>query len=104
MLNDDALKASAQAAFKSFVGAYSTYPLSLKSIFHVKSLHLGHLAKSLALRETPQYLGGHESMGVKKGSKGSKGGKGGKAGSASKPPGKKGGKKRNTQADEFAAF
>ncbi|KAL3872229.1 hypothetical protein ACJMK2_040165 [Sinanodonta woodiana] len=45
-------------AFQSFVRAYSTYPSSLKSIFHVKNLHLGHLAKSFALRDAPSHMSG----------------------------------------------
>ncbi|CAG2190179.1 DBP7 [Mytilus edulis] len=44
---------SAKKAFQSFVRAYSTYPSSLKHIFHIKNIHLGHLAKSFALREAP---------------------------------------------------
>lgn len=48
------------SAYQSFVRAYATYPSSLKDIFRVKNLHLGHVAKSFALREAPkdmfQYL------------------------------------------------
>lgn len=44
------------AAFQSFVRAYSTYPSSLKHIFHIKKIHLGHLAKSFALREAPSTI------------------------------------------------
>ena len=40
-------------AYQSFVRAYATYPANLKSIFHVKHLHLGHVAKSFGLREAP---------------------------------------------------
>ena len=29
------------------------YPSHLKQVFHVKSLHYGHIAKSFALREAP---------------------------------------------------
>lgn len=51
---------AAKAAYQSFVRAYATYPSSLKDIFRVKNLHLGHVAKSFALREAPkdmfQYL------------------------------------------------
>jgi ATP-dependent RNA helicase DDX31/DBP7 len=35
------------------VRAYSTHPLEERRFFHVKSLHLGHLAKAFALREAP---------------------------------------------------
>jgi hypothetical protein len=31
----------------------SRYPTHLKQVFHVKSLHYGHIAKSFALREAP---------------------------------------------------
>jgi superfamily II DNA/RNA helicase len=40
-------------AFQSFVRAYATHPVELKMIFAVRSLHLGHVAKSFALREPP---------------------------------------------------
>ena len=43
-------------AFNSFIGAYNTFPSSMKSIFHPRNLHLGHLAKSFAFRETPTEL------------------------------------------------
>lgn len=44
------------AAYQSFVRAYATYPSNLKHIFHVKNLHLGHVAKSFGLREAPKEL------------------------------------------------
>lgn len=34
--------------------AYATHPSSEKQIFHVRNLHIGHLAKSFALREAPR--------------------------------------------------
>jgi len=43
-------------AFHSFTRAYATYPADLKRIFHVKNLHLGHVAKSFALVETPSKI------------------------------------------------
>ncbi|XP_038045811.1 probable ATP-dependent RNA helicase DDX31 [Patiria miniata] len=43
-------------AFQSFVRAYATYPASLKHIFHIKKLHLGHTAKSFGLREAPSHI------------------------------------------------
>lgn len=45
-------------AYQSFIRAYSSYPSGLKHIFHAKSLHLGHVAKSFALQETPQEISG----------------------------------------------
>ena len=44
------------SAYQSFVRAYATYPSNLKHIFHIKNLHLGHLAKSFALREAPKEM------------------------------------------------
>lgn len=37
----------------SIIRAYATHPHEEKAFFHVRNLHLGHLAKSLALREAP---------------------------------------------------
>lgn len=50
------LKSLAEKAFRSFIQSYATYPASLKEIFHVKKLHLGHVAKSFALRTAPQQM------------------------------------------------
>jgi ATP-dependent RNA helicase DDX31/DBP7 len=33
--------------------AYATHPSDEKHIFHVRNLHLGHLAKAFALRDAP---------------------------------------------------
>ena len=33
--------------------AYATHPSDEKHLFHVRNLHLGHLAKAFALREAP---------------------------------------------------
>ncbi|XP_051959877.1 probable ATP-dependent RNA helicase DDX31 [Xyrauchen texanus] len=46
----------AKSALQSFLKAYTTYPSSLKHIFHIHSLHLGHAAKSFGLRDGPQGL------------------------------------------------
>lgn len=46
----------AKKALQSSIRAYATYPANLKQIFHVKSLHLGHAAKSFGLRDAPQKL------------------------------------------------
>ena len=50
---DQDLKAIAETAFRSFIQSYAAYPSHLKEIFHVKRLHLGHIAKSFALRTAP---------------------------------------------------
>uniref|UniRef100_A0A452UPL4 ATP-dependent RNA helicase n=1 Tax=Ursus maritimus TaxID=29073 RepID=A0A452UPL4_URSMA len=46
----------AKKALQAFIRAYATYPRDLKHIFHVRSLHLGHVAKSFGLRDAPQNL------------------------------------------------
>ncbi|KAM8934432.1 ATP-dependent DNA helicase DDX31 [Pelodytes ibericus] len=46
----------AKKALQSFVRSYATYPKSLKHIFHIRSLHLGHVAKSFGLRDAPHNL------------------------------------------------
>ncbi|GBE80673.1 ATP-dependent RNA helicase DBP7 [Sparassis crispa] len=43
----------ARKAFLSHVRAYATHPSDEKHIFHIRHLHLGHLAKAFALREAP---------------------------------------------------
>ncbi|KAJ7268770.1 DEAD-domain-containing protein [Mycena haematopus] len=45
---------AARKAFLSHMRAYATHPSSEKHIFHVRHLHLGHLAKSFALRDAPK--------------------------------------------------
>lgn len=52
------VRSLARKAFQSFVRAYAAYPSHLKSIFHVKHLHLGHVAKSFALQDAPTHIGG----------------------------------------------
>ena len=44
------------AAYQSFVRAYATYSSDMKKMFHVKNLHLGHVAKSFALTEAPSKI------------------------------------------------
>ncbi|XP_066896509.1 ATP-dependent DNA helicase DDX31 isoform X3 [Kogia breviceps] len=46
----------AKKALQSFIRAYATYPRELKHIFHIRSLHLGHVAKSFGLRDAPKNL------------------------------------------------
>lgn len=43
-------------ALQSFIRAYATYPRELKHIFHIRLLHLGHMAKSFGLRDAPKNL------------------------------------------------
>uniref|UniRef100_A0A672UMD6 ATP-dependent RNA helicase n=1 Tax=Strigops habroptila TaxID=2489341 RepID=A0A672UMD6_STRHB len=56
----------AKKALQSFLCAYTTYPRNLKHIFHIRSLHLGHLAKSFGLRDAPQNLTAFPTAGSKK--------------------------------------
>lgn len=46
----------ARKAFLSHIRAYATHPSNEKDLFHVRFLHLGHLAKSFALREAPDVI------------------------------------------------
>lgn len=48
----------AKKAFSSHVRAYATHPSNEKHFFHVKNLHLGHMAKAFGLREAPAGIGG----------------------------------------------
>lgn len=51
--HDHALRSLADDAFRSSVRAYAAHPAALKDVFHVKKLHLGHVAHSFALRSDP---------------------------------------------------
>lgn len=54
VLEDSTFKSIAIKAFTSHVRAYATHISSEKQFFNIKFLHLGHLAKSFALRERPK--------------------------------------------------
>ncbi|CAN0923790.1 DEAD-box ATP-dependent RNA helicase 17 [Linum grandiflorum] len=56
----------AQEAFCSWVRAYTAHRGELKKIFVVKKLHLGHVAKSFALKQQPSLVGGSHSKKMKK--------------------------------------
>lgn len=47
------LHEKAVAAYKAYIQGYATYPKHMKHIFHVKLLHLGHVAKSFGMRKAP---------------------------------------------------
>ena len=49
-------KQEASKAFASYTRAYATHVAAERHIFHVRKLHLGHIAKSFALREAPAGL------------------------------------------------
>ncbi|CAH0480851.1 unnamed protein product [Peronospora belbahrii] len=53
ILADKELFELACQAFHSFVRSYATHSSDTRQIFHVRSLHFGHVAKSFALREPP---------------------------------------------------
>ncbi|XP_035683460.1 probable ATP-dependent RNA helicase DDX31 [Branchiostoma floridae] len=57
VLSDQDKLAMARKAYQSFIRAYATFPSSLKHIFHVRKLHLGHVAKSFGLRDAPGDIG-----------------------------------------------
>jgi len=43
-------------AFQAYVRAYATHSNEVKHIFNVRSLHLGHVAKSFALKDSPSAI------------------------------------------------
>ncbi len=43
-------------AYHSFVRSYAAHSKELKQVFQYKSLHLGHVAKSFAMREVPSKI------------------------------------------------
>ncbi|KAI5950135.1 DBP7 [Candida jiufengensis] len=57
LLENSSALAKASHAFTSHIRAYATHLSQERNFFNVKLLHLGHLAKSFGLRETPKNLG-----------------------------------------------
>ena len=53
---------AARQAFRSFIRAYATHSSDTKGIFSVQALHLGHVAKSFGLKESPQALRNHDDV------------------------------------------
>jgi len=45
-------------AYVSFVRSYASYPREARNVFCFKDLHLGHCAKSFALRDPPSKITG----------------------------------------------
>ncbi|KAM6930932.1 ATP-dependent DNA helicase DDX31 [Xenentodon cancila] len=60
---------AARKALQSYLRAYTAYPAQLKHIFHIRSLHLGHAAKSFGLRDAPRGLSSATGGGVAEGHK-----------------------------------
>jgi len=56
----------AKQAFCSWVRAYTAHRGELKRIFMIKKLHLGHVAKSFALKQQPSLVGQSFQKQVKK--------------------------------------
>lgn len=54
---DKELATLAKDAFRAHVRSYATFPSDLKHIFHVKRLHLGHVAAAFGLKEAPGLIG-----------------------------------------------
>lgn len=63
LLEDSATLERALHAFVSHIRAYATHLSAERMYFNVKLLHLGHLAKSFGLRETPKKLGRQSGQG-----------------------------------------
>lgn len=57
VLDDSLFKEIAVKAYLSHIRAYATHLSQEKKYFNLKCLHLGHLAKSFALRERPKAIG-----------------------------------------------
>ena len=56
--HDKSLHELSCQAYVSFVRSYASYPKDIREIFSFKALHLGHLAKSFALRDAPTKITG----------------------------------------------
>lgn len=54
--NSEDIKNQAIKAFTTWVKAYATHNKEEKLIFHIRNLHLGHVAKSFGLKENPQKI------------------------------------------------
>lgn len=53
MAGDKALLQLARASFQSHVRAYAARAPDSRAVFQVRSLHLGHVARSFALKDPP---------------------------------------------------
>lgn len=51
------LHAAAGAAYQAYMRAYATHSKAVQRVLHIGQLHLGHLAKSFALKEIPTRIG-----------------------------------------------
>lgn len=58
VLQQKILHTSACKAYTSWVRFYASYSKDLRDIFNFKQIHLGHFAKSFALRDAPSVISG----------------------------------------------
>eukprot|EP00095_Tigriopus_kingsejongensis_P011286 maker-scaffold14_size734282-snap-gene-2.22 protein:Tk11286 transcript:maker-scaffold14_size734282-snap-gene-2.22-mRNA-1 annotation:"atp-dependent rna helicase" len=58
ILSREELHQQATQAYVSFIRSYASYPRESRDIFCFKELHLGHIAKSFALRDPPSRITG----------------------------------------------
>ncbi|EJP69494.1 DEAD/DEAH box helicase [Beauveria bassiana ARSEF 2860] len=77
LLEDPRRLELARNGFKSHIRAYATHIKEERVHFDIAELHLGHTAKSYALREPPRGVGAGVDRKVRKGAKGAKGSRGG---------------------------
>lgn len=63
MADEEKLQAMAAKAYLSHLRAYASYPHKMSYCLPFKELHLGHLAKSFALRQSPSELGANFAKG-----------------------------------------
>lgn len=54
---DSSLLESAKKAYIAYIRSYASYPRETRNLLPFKQLHLGHIAKSFCLRESPSTLG-----------------------------------------------
>lgn len=57
---NESLNSKARAGFLSTCRAYATHPAAEKDIFHIKRLHLGHLAAAFGLDREPKKMLGNK--------------------------------------------
>lgn len=53
LAEDQALKKAAVAGFQAYCRAYATHAREVKNYFHVRNLHLGHVARAFILSDKP---------------------------------------------------
>ena len=58
IVNDSKLHENACQAYVSYIRSYASYAKNVRDVFCFKELHLGHIAKSYALRDPPTKITG----------------------------------------------